>query len=170
MRFLFSVSCLICTTALSASIGIVDFGLATGTNRFGCASDPAVFERELAPLGPVRRIPAERLSDTNVFSRATTDLLVIPCGSAFPAAAADALKAYLKAGGSFLSTGGYAFDDPVVRIDGEWKTAADVRAALPAGTDSVELFPASWWGPSTPAGYPARMVAVNGGKSAWHLW
>ena len=147
----------------SVGISIVDFGFPAGTNRFGCASDPAVFERALAPLGEVRRIPAERLGETNVLIRATTDLLVVPCGAAFPAAAAPALRAYLKAGGSLLTTGGYAFDAPLVRgADGRWLTADDVRAALPPGTEPVTLAPASWWGPSVPEGYPARMVAVKG--------
>ena len=147
----------------SAAISIVDFGFPAGTNRFGCASDPAVFERALAPLGEVRRLPAARLHETNVLCRATTDLLIVPCGSAFPAAAAPALRAYLKAGGSLLTTGGYAFDAPLVKADdGRWMTADDVRAALPPGVEPVPLLPASWWGPSVPEGYPARMQTVRG--------
>ncbi len=53
---------------------------------------------------------AADLCDPARFSRAAVDLLVLPNAPFFPQAGAPAFRAFLKAGGSFFSTGGYAFD------------------------------------------------------------
>ncbi len=44
------------------------------------------------------------------------DLLVLPTGPAFPAIARENVTAFLKGGGSLLTMGGYAFDEPVIPI------------------------------------------------------
>jgi len=53
------------------------------------------------------------LADPAVLTPSNFDVVVFPYGGRYPTAANASIKAYLKAGGSFLSTGGYAFDDPV---------------------------------------------------------
>ena len=105
---------------------IVDFGFKPGHGPYGCASDPAVFEHELAPLATTTRVRAEDLP--SALDRATgEDLLVVPCGSAFPVAAWSALTNFLARGGSLLTTGGYAFDAPLVWRDGTWQVEPSVH-------------------------------------------
>jgi len=51
--------------------------------------------------------------DPAVLSTKNVDVLVIPCSPAYPSGGRDALLGFLKAGGSFVSIGGYAFDELV---------------------------------------------------------
>ena len=44
----------------------------------------------------------------------------MPYGPVFPIEARDALLAFLKRGGSLITTGGYAFNEQVRRVDGKW--------------------------------------------------
>lgn len=48
--------------------------------------------------------------------------LILPWGPYFPLAAKDSFIAYLRAGGSFLATDGYAFDRPVLFTESGWST------------------------------------------------
>lgn len=52
------------------------------------------------------------LADTSILNAANFRCLILPYGPDYPYAATDSIRAYLKGGGSFLSTGGYAFDHP----------------------------------------------------------
>lgn len=54
------------------------------------------------------------------------DLLVLPYGGVFPAMAAKTLKTYLRQGGAFFSTGGYAFDKLLVENEGKWVRPQDL--------------------------------------------
>lgn len=109
----------LCGSALASEIMVLDFGFGCGRNRFGCVSDPGVFERELASLAKTVRVPAADLASA-LEKASGDDLLVIPCGSAFPSAAWGALTNFLVRGGALLTTGGYAFDMPLKFVDGEW--------------------------------------------------
>lgn len=51
-------------------------------------------------------------ADESILTRSNFDLLILPYGSRYPYAAYDSIRSYLKTGGCFLSTGGYAFDEP----------------------------------------------------------
>jgi hypothetical protein len=65
-------------------------------------------------------VSADELADPNVFNMSRFDLLVLPDGPTFPAAARPATIAFLRNGGSFLSMGGYAFNHLVRKVDGRW--------------------------------------------------
>ncbi len=54
------------------------------------------------------------------------NLLVLPYGGTFPAAANRSLQNFLRHGGAFLSTGGYAFDTLLVQYDGKWYKPKDL--------------------------------------------
>lgn len=75
------------------------------------------------------------------------DLLVLPYGGAFPAGAAKSLQNYLRQGGAFLSTGGYALDTLLVQHQGRWYKPQDLP--LPEG-NSVSLVSAT---DADPAGW-----------------
>ncbi|MHB1455844.1 MAG: hypothetical protein ACYC0V_02905 [Armatimonadota bacterium] len=52
------------------------------------------------------------LADASILNAANFRCLILPYGPDYPYAATDSIRAFLKGGGSFLSTGGYAFDHP----------------------------------------------------------
>lgn len=103
----------------------------------GCASDPVRLGSWLQDAGyGVAYLNAAQLSNPFVLrgplGQAASDLappfdlLVLPYGGAFPASAARALKSYLRQGGAFLSTGGYAFDTQLVRYQDRWFRPEDL--------------------------------------------
>ncbi len=77
------------------------------------------------------------LADPAVLTPANFDAVILPFGPYFPEGARETFLAYLRAGGSFLSTDGYAFDQLVTLTEGGWsatgpeRTAADMAAAKP---------------------------------------
>ncbi len=101
-------------------VGHTPAGLATGLKAAG-------FETAILRAGD--------LANADILNTTHFDLVVLPCGPLFPEAARQTFSAYLKAGGSFLSTDGYTFDRPVRWVGSQWVdagvgvTAADVGAA-----------------------------------------
>jgi len=70
------------------------------------------------------------LCDGTVLSKTNFDLLVLPDATNYPVEGRDALIAYLRAGGSFLSFGGYAFDRPLRWTSDGWREVGQsMRAA-----------------------------------------
>lgn len=65
-------------------------------------------------------VKAGDLTNPYLLNAAKVKLLVLPYGPAFPAEGREALISYLAQGGSFVSVGGYAFDNPVVRVLDTW--------------------------------------------------
>jgi hypothetical protein len=63
---------------------------------------------------------AADLCDPGRFGRKTADLVVLPCAPFFPQAGVPHFRAFLKAGGSFFSLGGYAFDRLCTYSDTGW--------------------------------------------------
>jgi len=59
----------------------------------------------------VKFLNAQELADPEILNAGSIDILILPYGSSFPAEAVDNLKKFLKKGGSFISTGGYVFDN-----------------------------------------------------------
>ena len=57
-----------------------------------------------------RAVGLAELADERAFSKANTDLLVIPCSPFFPSPAVVNFKRFLQKGGAFFAYGGYAFD------------------------------------------------------------
>ncbi|MDR3707463.1 MAG: hypothetical protein P4L33_04120 [Capsulimonadaceae bacterium] len=74
-------------------------------------------------------ITPDQASNSTFLDPANFDLLIVPTGDAYPAKAQQALVDYLRRGGLLLTTGGYAFDRPLVQFDGKWLRSED----LPAG-------------------------------------
>ena len=92
-----------------------------------CRSDPATLAAAFAAAGHAAfTVTPEQLTNSRFLDPELIDLLVLPCGDAFPAAAHKALVNYLSQGGAFLSTGGYAFDRPLVRTKDAWLNPDDL--------------------------------------------
>lgn len=66
-------------------------------------------------------LDCNQLGDSNQFNHAEFDVLVLPYGPTFPVNAADNFRQFLRAGGKFFSTGGYAFDDLLERTPHGWR-------------------------------------------------
>jgi hypothetical protein len=84
------------------------------------SSNPETLAESLSGAGynPVM-LKSGDIADSNILNINNFSCIVFPYGSYFPAAAIDTIKEFLKSGGSFFSTGGYAFDTPcVINSDG----------------------------------------------------
>ena len=134
-----------------ARVAILDEKFPAGE---GCPSDPAVLERAFLGAGyAATRLSAAQLANPMILDAAEIDLLVIPSGDAFPTAAHPALLAYLEHGGALLTTGGYAFDRPLLQFHGNWTTPE----SLPLGDGpSAALFPADVSAWKTGANHPKQ--------------
>lgn len=92
----------------------------------GMASSPEKIAAILQGAGfDVRRLHAEELADAKRFNVAAFDLLVLPTGAAFPVEARESMLQFLREGGCLITTGGYAFNHLVRRIDGQWRPEED---------------------------------------------
>ena len=63
---------------------------------------------------------SEQLANAEFLSRERFDILVLPYGASFPVRAADNFRMFLRNGGKFFSTGGYAFDNLLERTAAGW--------------------------------------------------
>ena len=125
-------------------IAVLDMGVPAGvSNRFGCASSPSSFARALGGEYDVRIVHHSRMIDDGAFDTAKTDLLIIPSGSLFPQNAASEIVRFLKDGGLMVTTGGYAFDEPMVFSDGAWHLPGAATAFPPAARTRPLLLPPS---------------------------
>lgn len=66
-------------------------------------------------------VDCAQLADSNSFNRGKFDVVVLPYGPSFPVKAADNFRRFLRDGGKFFSTGGYAFDDLLERTTNGWQ-------------------------------------------------
>jgi hypothetical protein len=87
----------------------------------GTASDPAQLAKVLSETYDVAFLTAQQLADPKRLNRAAFDLLVLPYGESFPLPAREAVEKFLGDGGDLLSTGGYAFQSPLVLNAGKWE-------------------------------------------------
>jgi hypothetical protein len=62
-----------------------------------------------------------QLADAQSLNRERFDVLVLPYGASFPVKAADNFRKFLRDGGKFFSTGGYAFDNLLERTVAGWR-------------------------------------------------
>ena len=98
----------------------------------GTASDPEFLRETLQQAGyDAEFITSEQLADPAHLTRARYDILALPYGASFPAAAQAALQAFLGQGGSFFSTGGYAFNNPLLKGRTGWVTETEALASEP---------------------------------------
>jgi len=85
----------------------------------------------------VEFLDGEGMADAAVLDRARVDVLVLPYGPAFPVAAAECFRRFLRAGGKLFSTGGYAFDALYERSGPGWRA---YQPPLPPRDDGVAWF------------------------------
>ena len=75
-------------------------------------ADPKFLAQLLQRHGfPVRLLSTEDLANPQALTPQKVALVVLPYGAFFPAEAVDNFRRYLKAGGKFVSLGGYTFDE-----------------------------------------------------------
>jgi hypothetical protein len=88
----------------------------------GAPASPEYLGRVLGRAGfEVAFLDAEQLRDPHSLNRERFDVLVLPYGASFPVKAADNFREFLRKGGKFFSTGGYAFDNLLERTPIGWK-------------------------------------------------
>jgi hypothetical protein len=94
-------------------------------------SDPDYLAELLKQAGyePVM-LSADDLADAKLLDLVSMPAVVLPYGAYFPLKAVDNWRRYLHEGGSFFSTGGYAFDEPL-RYNGKWLTSAEIAESEP---------------------------------------
>ena len=97
------------------------------------ASDPREMSRGLSQTHSVEFLSAKQLADSRHFNRTAFDLLVLPYGESFPLPALPAVESFLSDGGDLLTTGGYAFQSPLLAtpMDGNSTTKSSTRRAAP---------------------------------------
>ena len=87
----------------------------------GAPSPPQTIAAVLNEAGlETRLLSAGELADPTLLNTSRFDLLVLPTGQTFPAAARLATIEFLRHGGSFLSMGGYTFNHLVRKVEGRW--------------------------------------------------
>ena len=133
----------------------------------GAPSSPDHLAQLLNAAGiQTRFLTADELADPGIFNRANFDLVVLPYGPTFPVAAHRAFQQFLVEGGDFISMGGYAFDNLVVRAAQGWAPQMQVLAgeqhAIPIGGD----FEGAPWQTDTPEACAVVANVVHSGKHA----
>jgi hypothetical protein len=88
----------------------------------GVASSPESLAKAFQESNhSVTFLNCEELGKESVLNKSNFDILVLPYGASFPSDAGETIRRFLKQGGHFISMGGYAFDNPLFKIDGQWK-------------------------------------------------
>lgn len=91
----------------------------------GTPASPDYLARLLqAPAFSTVFLNSEQLADAQSLNREQFDVLVLPYGASFPVKAADNFRRFLRDGGKFFSTGGYAFDNLLERTAAGWQPPA----------------------------------------------
>jgi len=99
----------------------------------GAPSDPDHLASVLRAAGfGVAFLDSAQLADRHLLNRAAFDVLILPYGASFPVQAAENFRRFLRAGGKFLSTGGYAFDNLLERTPQGWRSPAPPASSPPA--------------------------------------
>jgi len=102
------------------NVAVLDMGEAL-PGGFRTAHPPRQLAKALRQAGyGVTLLQAGDFASKEVLTRRRFDAVVLPYGAFFPLEAREAFVAYLRSGGSFLSTDGYAFDHPVVWDGKRW--------------------------------------------------
>ncbi len=95
--------------------------------KLGAPSDPDVLAAALKGAGfNTTFLDGVQLANPAIVNPDRFDLVVLPYGRAFPAPARETFEEYLSSGGCFLSTGGYAFDDQLVKGPNGWIKISDL--------------------------------------------
>jgi len=110
----------------------------------GAASSPARLGQLLSGSGfTVSFLDAEQLASPAQLNSEQFGIVVLPYGQSFPAKARENFTRFLRSGGHFISTGGYAFENLLVRDGDTWLPEAQAlnkaleealgRSVLPDG-------------------------------------
>ena len=130
-----------------------------------CPSDPATLVAALVAAGHAAfAVTPEQIANSRFLDPEQIDLLVIPTGDAFPAAAHKTFVSYLRQGGAFLSTGGYAFDRPLVRANDIWLNPDDLPIPDAPMTALAKQGVGAWHPSSDRPGEPT-LKAIEGPQS-----
>ncbi|UCH36554.1 MAG: hypothetical protein JSV65_09430 [Armatimonadota bacterium] len=117
----------------------------------GAPSSPDYLAGLLRAAGvETRFLTAEELANRGILNRAQFDLVMLPYGPTFPAEAHRTFQQFLVEGGDFVSTGGYALDNLVVRTPAGWLPQME---ALKAQEEQVPIeggFEGAPWHTSVP--------------------
>lgn len=108
----------------------------------GAASSPDRLGKLLSDAGlKVTYLSAEELARPGLLRPTNFSTLVLPYGESFPAVARPRLISYLHTGGSFISTGGYAFNHLLLRQGQGWDEERKVQEARLAAALEHNLLP-----------------------------
>ncbi|GAC1425358.1 MAG: hypothetical protein NVSMB62_22490 [Acidobacteriaceae bacterium] len=111
----------------------------------GAATDPNRLAKLLAPTHDLAMLSAAQMADRAQLNREHFDLLVLGYGETFPLVAREAMLAFLADGGDLLTTGGYAFQSPVIHEDGRWQFVSEMlKHAAGAGNLLPALADTNW--------------------------
>ncbi len=130
----------------------------------GALTEPKRLAKLLGDTHDVAMISASQMADAAQLNRKHFDLLVLGYGETFPLAARESMLAFLADGGDLLTTGGYAFQSPVVMQDGQWRFVSET---LKAATKNVlpSFADVGWKGTNASvAGTVARLTVPK------HVW
>ena len=134
--------------------------------RLGAPSDPAVLAEALKGGGfHTYFVDGEQIANPRIVTPENLDLIVLPYGRAFPAAARETFQDYLAAGGCFLAMGGYAFDDQVVKTPEGWAKVSDLPRPLGEHRETLfdfETCDLAAWSPGAGPGGPGPQLSCDG--------
>ncbi|MBO7092000.1 MAG: hypothetical protein J6W23_09440, partial [Victivallales bacterium] len=149
-------------------IAVLDMGLTVAVGEAGCPVDPRKICETLKNValadGAVTEaqvLTAEELANPEIFNVDHFAMLVVPTGRFFPAAAARPLTDFLQDGGLMVTCGGYAFDKPVINVDGRWIAPGELTKDGLKGTHPVAL-PAAGWRDAGASGSVTKTVDCDG--------
>ena len=149
-------------------IAVLDMGLTAAVGEAGCPADARKICETLKNValadGAVTEaqvLTSEELANPEIFNVHHFAMLVVPTGRFFPAAAANPLTDFLQEGGLMVTCGGYAFDKPVINVDGRWSAPGELKKDGLKGTHPVAL-PAAGWRDSGAQGSVTNTVDCDG--------
>jgi len=96
----------------------------------------------------VALLNASQLADPGQLNRKNFDLLVLGYGESFPLPAKNNVVEFLSNGGDLFSTGGYAFQSPLVQQSGRWVFFDQTLKHAGLSANLVPKFSDAAWKPS----------------------
>ena len=149
-------------------IAVLDMGLTAAVGEAGCPADARKICEALKNVAladgaatEAQVLTSEELANPEIFNVNHFAMLVVPTGRFFPAAAANPLTDFLQEGGLMVTCGGYAFDKPVINVDGRWIAPGELKKDGLKGTHPVAL-PAVGWRDSGAQGSVTNTVDCDG--------
>lgn len=124
----------------------------------------------------VTTLPTDDLTDPAQVTTNRFELLVLPGARRLPVGAIAPIEAFLKQGGDLLAIGLPAWETPLFRLGGQWRSRAEyeqILSAQPAQRPLLDLArhdPAPWLRHANDPASPARRERVlDAGRPALHV-